>query len=120
MRVLVVEDDADSRMLLCRLIVRLGHETVDFACGPDALEYLPDDSIAVALLDIMMPEMSGFELLQEIRSLPGMEELPAIMVTARDQDDDILEGYKSGADYYITKPYTAQQLAYGIKIVLEG
>jgi DNA-binding response OmpR family regulator len=66
----------------------------------------------------MMPEMNGYELLKEIRQLPQYKDLPIIMVTAKDEDSEVLEGYQFGADYYIPKPYTARQLEWGIKIFL--
>ena len=72
----------------------------------------------IALLDIMMPEMNGYELMKALRGSPEYKNVPVIMVTARDQDSEILEGYQSGADYYITKPFTAKQLEYGIRIFL--
>ena len=72
----------------------------------------------IILLDLMMPEMNGYELLNELRKLPELKGLPIIMVTARDDDSDVLHGYQHGADYYITKPYTADQLRYGLELYL--
>ena len=66
----------------------------------------------------MMPEMNGYELLKQIRGISGFENLPVIMVTAKDEDSEIIEGYQFGADYYITKPFTAKQLEYGLKLFL--
>jgi CheY-like chemotaxis protein len=72
----------------------------------------------MALLDIMMPEMNGYEVMKALKALPEFKDIPIIMVTAKDQDSEILQGYQSGADYYITKPFTAKQLDYGIRIFL--
>jgi DNA-binding response OmpR family regulator len=66
----------------------------------------------------MMPEMSGFEVLEKIKAAHATSKVPVIMVTAKVQDDDVMTGYQHGADYYITKPCTAKQLLYGIGLVL--
>lgn len=116
--VLVVEDDADSRSAICTILESLGFAHVSFASGKEALAGIPGKNIDMALLDIMMPEMNGYELLTELRKLAEFRELPVIMITAKDTDSEILEGYQHGADYYITKPFTAKQLEYGIRIFL--
>ncbi|NBW41324.1 response regulator [bacterium] len=118
-RVLVVEDDDDGREALCAILEALGYETLAFASGPDTLAGIADEHVDIALLDIMMPVMNGYELLEELKKLEMFEDLPVLMVTAKDQDGEILEGYQHGADYYITKPYTAKQIEYGLKLFLE-
>lgn len=116
--ILVVEDDMDSRATLCTMLEALGFQHISFASAREALQAIPGKHIDLALLDIMMPEMNGYQLLAELKKLPEFKDLPVIMVTAKDQDSEILEGYQYGADYYITKPYTAKQLEYGLKIFL--
>ena len=116
--ILVVEDDNDVRMALCAMLEGLGYEPLQFGSGKDALAGIAGKKINLALLDVMMPEMNGYELLKELRQLPEYKDLPIIMVTARDEDSDVLEGYQYGADYYITKPYTTEQLRYGLELYL--
>lgn len=116
--VLVVEDDPDSRNAICAMLEALGFNHISFSGAKEALAGISGHPIELALLDIMMPEMNGYELLAALRKLPEFKELPVIMVTAKDEDSEILEGYQSGADYYITKPFTAKQLEYGIRIFL--
>jgi len=116
--ILVVEDDADTRVALCTMLESLGFNHVSFTSAKEALSSIKGLNVQLALLDIMMPEMNGYELLREIKKLPEYKDLPIIMVTAKDQDSEILEGYQFGADYYITKPFTAKQLEYGIRIFL--
>jgi DNA-binding response OmpR family regulator len=70
------------------------------------------------LLDVMMPRMSGLDVLKALKANPETASIPVIMVTAKTTDDDVLHGYQQGADYYITKPFTADQLLYGINLVL--
>ncbi len=114
--VLVVEDDPDSRAAICTILETLGFSHSGFGSGAEALQYR--GTVDVALLDIMMPNMNGYELLAEMRKRPEYKSLPVIMITAKDGDSEILEGYQAGADYYITKPFTAKQLEYGIRIFL--
>jgi DNA-binding response OmpR family regulator len=70
------------------------------------------------LLDVMMPRMSGLEVLKALKADPATADIPVIMVTAKTTDDDVLHGYQEGADYYITKPFTADELIYGVNLVL--
>ena len=116
--ILLVEDDLDSRATTCTMLEALGYHHISFGSGPAALAGMNGQTIDLALLDIMMPEMNGYDLLKEMRKIPEYKELPVIMVTAKEQDSEVLEGYQLGADYYITKPFTMKQLEYGIKIFL--
>ena len=116
--ILVVEDDADTRAAICTMLEGLGFNHVSFGLAKEALGAIKGINIDLALLDIMMPEMNGYEFLRELKKIPEYKELPVIMVTAKDQDSEILEGYQFGADYYITKPFTTRQLEYGIRIFL--
>jgi CheY-like chemotaxis protein len=116
--ILVVEDDNDSRSAICTILESLGYEHLAFGAAKEALMGIVGKKIDLALIDIMMPEMNGYELLREIKQLPSFKEMPIIMVTAKDQDSEILEGYQFGADYYITKPFTSKQLDYGIRLFL--
>ena len=116
--VLVVEDDPDSRAALCTMLEALGYRHMSFASAKEALNGIKGQHVDVALLDIMMPEINGYELIKLIRALPEFKSLPIIMVTAKEAESEIIEGYQYGADYYITKPYTSAQLEYGIKIFL--
>ncbi|NDC37585.1 MAG: response regulator [Proteobacteria bacterium] len=116
--VLVVEDDHDSRGAICTMLESLGHAHISFGSAAEALASIQGRHIDLALLDVMMPGMNGYELLTKLRTSPEFEELPVIMITAKDTDQDVLEGYQHGADYYITKPFTARQLEYGIRIFL--
>lgn len=116
--ILVVEDDQDSKAALSAILEAFGYSVLGFSSGKEALEGVVGKKIDLALLDVMMPEMNGYELLQELKKKPEFASVPTIMVTARDRDDDVLEGYQYGADYYITKPYTSEQLKYGLELYL--
>jgi CheY-like chemotaxis protein len=117
-RVLIVDDEAPIR-LLCRVNLEAEQmEVIDAGDGPTGLEKARSEEPDVILLDVMMPEMDGMEVLDRIKANPQNAHIPVILVTAKAQDEDLLAGYKFGADYYITKPFTSRQLLYGIGLVL--
>ncbi len=118
-KLLVVEDDADSRETMTFMLEGLGYEVSAFASGKEALANKDSLQFDLALLDIMMPEMNGYELMMALRGIESFKGKPIIFVTAKDKDSEVLEGYQEGADYYITKPFTSKQLDYGIKLFLD-
>ena len=117
-RVLVVDDNEDNRHIVEDILRRRGFEVETAASGPLALEAIERQRPDVVLLDVMMPSMSGMEVLDRIKANPQIASIPVIMVTAKAADEDVLAGYKFGADYYITKPFTPRQLLYGLGLVL--
>jgi CheY-like chemotaxis protein len=115
----LVVDDNDDNLRIIQEILRTRGFTVRLARdGASALRALGEEKPDVVLLDVMMPEMDGIQVLDRIRANPQFASLPVILVTAKGQDEDVLAGYKTGADYYITKPFTARQLLHGIGLVL--
>ena len=116
--ILVVDDNADSVMILRSILEAHGFTVRVANNGVAALEQLREAVPDLILLDVMMPEMSGFEVLEKIKTTHATSKVPVIMVTAKMQDEDVMTGYQYGADYYITKPCTAKQLLYGIELVL--
>ena len=103
-RVLVVDDVADNREILTRRLVRRGFEVVEAVGGLDALDKVAQAAFDLVLLDIMMPDLSGNEVLQRLRKDPACESLPVIMVTAKSQSEDVVTSLSLGANDYITKP----------------
>jgi DNA-binding response OmpR family regulator len=118
-KVLIVDDNIDSLTILRSILEQNNFSVRAVMSGTEALKSLENDVPDVVLLDVMMPEMSGLEVLQAIRDNSATAALPVIMVTAKIRDDDVLAGYQYGADYYITKPCTSKQLLYGISLVLD-
>jgi PAS domain S-box-containing protein len=102
--VLVVDDDATNRDLLSRRLTRTGYAVCTAAGGAQALATMTAGTVDLVLLDIQMPEMSGFSVLQEIRRDPQLCRIPVLMVTAKDQSEDVVTALELGADDYITKP----------------
>jgi len=118
-RILVVDDNPDSIAIIRSILEAFGFSVEAAESGAEALEMLEGDDLPNAvLLDVMMPEMSGLEVLEQLKGNPKTRKLPVILVTAKTQDEDVLVGYQYGADYYITKPCTSKQLLYGIGLVL--
>ncbi|MCP4071112.1 MAG: EAL domain-containing protein [Hyphomicrobiales bacterium] len=102
--VLVVDDVADNRDILSRRLVRRGFEVTEAVGGEDALAKISESSFDIVLLDIMMPDLNGNEVLKRIRKQYSNTELPVIMVTAKSQSENVVDSLDNGADDYITKP----------------
>ena len=102
--VLVVDDDANNRDLLARRLGRLGYETVVAQDGQEALALVADRPFDVVLLDVMMPGLDGFEVLEAFRRERPATELPVIMATAKDNSEDVVRALGLGANDYVTKP----------------
>jgi DNA-binding response OmpR family regulator len=116
--ILVVDDNVDSVTIMRSILESRGFTVRVAQSGPEALAELERAVPDLILLDVMMPQMSGLEVLERLRTAHATAKVPVIMVTAKMQDEDLMTGYQQGADYYITKPCTAKQLMYGIGLVL--
>ena len=115
-KILLAEDDNNLGILLRNYLSAKNYGTELFINGNLALEAFSKGSFGLCILDIMMPEMDGLTLAREIRlTNPDM---PIIFLTAKNQKDDIIEGFKSGADDYITKPFSMEELLYRIEAIL--
>jgi Response regulators consisting of a CheY-like receiver domain and a winged-helix DNA-binding domain len=115
-RILLAEDDNNLGLLLRNYLNAKNYETELFTNGTLALEAYLIRAFDFCILDIMMPEMDGLTLAKEIRSKNA--EIPIIFLTAKNQKEDIFEGFKSGADDYITKPFSIEELLYRIEAIL--
>ena len=115
-RILLAEDDNNLGILLRNYLTAKNYETELFINGILALEAFPSGSFGLCILDIMMPEMDGLSLAREIRLIKP--DIPIIFLTAKNQKEDIIDGFKSGADDYITKPFSMEELLYRIEAIL--
>jgi len=115
-RILLAEDDSNLGSLLRNYLAAKNYETTLCINGSLALEAFSSKTYGLCILDIMMPEMDGLTLAKEIRLTNP--EVPIIFLTAKNQKEDILEGFKSGADDYITKPFSMEELLYRIEAIL--
>jgi CheY-like chemotaxis protein len=102
--ILVVDDLPANRDLMTRRLERSGFRVVSAASGPEALEVLRREPVDLVLLDIMMPGMTGLDVLRAVRMTPATAHLPVVMVTAKTDSQDIVEALSLGANDYVTKP----------------
>ena len=115
-RVLLAEDDENLGELLQNYLNAKSFETDLFEDGQKAFEGFREDHYDLCILDVMMPVKDGFTLAQEIRTIDKV--VPIIFLTARSMKDDVLEGFKIGADDYITKPFNMDELLFRIEAIL--
>jgi len=115
-RILVVEDEEAIRTGLIDVLVFHGYDADSAATGPDGLEKALTGMFDLILLDIMLPGMDGYEICDRIRTQD--REQPIIMLTAKTLDEEIIQGLKLGADDYVPKPFSIQQLVLRIEAVL--
>jgi DNA-binding response OmpR family regulator len=118
-RVLVVDDE---RSIVKLIEVNLLLEQFDVMTASDGLEALArieDENPDLVILDIMMPRMDGWEVLRRIRKRDAYEHIPVVVLTARTNDADIIQGWQLGADEYITKPFSPVALVKTVQMVLD-
>jgi DNA-binding response OmpR family regulator len=116
MKILVVEDDVDLLDLLTYALRREGFGVVGALDGLQALHRWESDNPDIILLDVNLPKLDGFEVCRRIRQ--GSRAPPIIMLTARDEEEDIVHGLHLGADDYVTKPFSVKQLVARMRAVL--
>lgn len=115
LRIVVADDDPVLRALLKLKLEGEGHTVTLTADGDETLRQVAADPPDLLVLDVVMPGIDGLELTRRLRDRPESKDLPIVLLTGRDTDPDIVEGWKSGANYYITKPFVIEHLRYFIK-----
>lgn len=115
-RIILTEDDQNLGNLLQSYLTMKGYEVDLFTDGKKGLEGFTAGKYIIGIIDVMMPEMDGFELVRRIKKMSS--DFPVIYLTARNQKDDIIEGFVTGADDYLTKPFSMEELLYRIEAVL--
>ena len=114
-RILTADDDPQLLRLVTRNLQLEGYEVISASDGQQALELIEANSPDLVLLDVMMPRMDGFTVCQRVREFTGV---PIIIVTARGQDQDKIRGLDLGADDYLTKPFSVEELLARVRAVL--
>lgn len=117
-RILIVEDDEDIRGLLCATLELHGHETIVAENGAQGLKLAVEEQPHLILLDVMLPDIDGFEVCQRLRRSVATSHIPIIMLTGRGTTDDKLTGFELGADDYITKPFDTDELLARVEVQL--
>jgi two-component system KDP operon response regulator KdpE len=118
-KVLVVDDEPNVLRSLVQYLTIEDFEVETASNGEEALEKVQSFCPELILLDVMMPGMDGFEVLDKVKEMPGHNNTPVIMLTAKDQSSDVLKGYQSGATSYLVKPFNLDELVETINQTLE-
>jgi len=119
-RVLVVDDDEDSRLLIQFLLERQGYTVVLADSGPAAISVLESTEVDVVVLDVMMPMMDGFAVCRELKKLDSTASVPVILLTARDDMQTRATGMKLGVSDFLAKPVKKEELYARIRTQLDG
>ena len=117
-RVLVVDDEPDIVALVAYHLVKAGYRVSTATSGPDALRQAQQDQPALIILDLMLPGMSGFEVLEQMRGDDALRDVAVLLLTARRDEPDRVRGLSLGADDYLTKPFSLQELILRVGAIL--
>jgi CheY-like chemotaxis protein len=116
--ILIVDDDLETVRLIGLMLERRGYEISAAQSGAQALARVQEDNPDLIVLDVMMPDMDGYEVCRRLRASPVTADIPIIMFTAKTQLDDKVAGFQAGADDYLTKPVHPEELASHVEAVL--
>jgi DNA-binding response OmpR family regulator len=116
--VMIVDDSRTIAWILRETLESLGYRVRCAYSGEDALDLMDTQRPDLVILDVMLPHMDGLEVLSRIKASPETNSIPVIMLTANGNSEDVLMGYRLGADYYIIKPFKQSELIHGIQLVL--
>lgn len=118
--IMVVDDNPDIVTIVKTILEGKGYSVQCAYSGTEVFTRLDEQRPDLIILDVMLPQMDGLEVLTRLKGNPDTSAIPVILLTAKVQYEDVLGGYKLGADYYITKPFTSTQLVNGINLLLGG
>ncbi len=118
-KILAVDDEEDILNLLSYNLKKAGFQVVTAEDGPEALEIAKRESPELILLDIMLPNMEGTEVLKKLKADEVTERIPVIMLTAKGEEVDRIVGFELGADDYITKPFSPRELILRVKAIFK-
>jgi DNA-binding response OmpR family regulator len=117
--VLVADDDEDILLLVTTRLRRDGYEVVSAPRGDRALELAREHRPPLAVLDVGMPGLDGFEVLARIRADESLAHTRVLLLTAKAQESDVRRGYESGADAYVKKPFSPAELSARVRALLD-
>jgi DNA-binding response OmpR family regulator len=116
--ILVADDDQDILELVAFRLERAGYEVLTAGDGEQALAAAREHRPALAVLDVMMPKLTGYDVVKAMRADEGTSRIPVILLTARVQEADVSRGFEAGADDYIRKPFSPQELRARVEAIL--
>jgi CheY-like chemotaxis protein len=117
-KILIVDDDVETLRLVGMMLQRQGYKIVAANNGSLAISMVESETPDLIILDVMMPEMDGYQVAQQLRGNPGTASIPILMFTAKSQVEDKVSGYEAGADDYLTKPIHPAELVAHVKALL--
>lgn len=117
-QVVVADDDDDIRELVHLKLSQAGHDVHTCSDGMQALEHICRNPPQLAVLDVMMPGLSGIDVLREIRADDALTDVRVMLLTARSHDNDVDLGFATGADDYLIKPFSPRELAHRVAALL--
>lgn len=115
--ILVVEDTPSEMELMSHYLRESGYSVINAVSAKEALNLAIEQKPDVIVTDVVMPGMSGFELCRSLKKHPATEKVPIVICTSKNQEIDRLWGMRQGADAYVTKPFTREQLIRAVKLV---
>jgi two-component system alkaline phosphatase synthesis response regulator PhoP/two-component system response regulator VicR len=119
-KILAVDDEKHILRLVQINLEKAGYTVITGSNGREAVEQVRTQSPDLVVMDVMMPEMDGFEALKLLKADPATASIPVIMLTAKAQDADVFHGWQSGADLYLTKPFNPLELLTFVKRIFDA
>jgi len=115
LKIVIIEDEPDTAEMYAEMMRISGYEVVKYFGGLSAVAQLVDQQPDVVVLDLMMPDLSGLEVLNYIKEQPGLSSLPVIIVSAKTMPEDVEAGLKAGAVAYLTKPVSFSDMRVAVE-----
>ncbi|MDR1075961.1 MAG: response regulator [Xanthomonadaceae bacterium] len=119
-RILIVDDSPTQLFAIRRIVEKLGHETLTAEDGASGVELAKQSLPDLILMDVVMPNLNGFQATRTLKREASTKHIPVILVTTKDQDIDRMWGMRQGAKAYITKPFSEAELTEVIQVALTG
>jgi DNA-binding response OmpR family regulator len=119
-KIVIVEDEPEAAEIYAEMMRISGYEVVKFFGGSTAVAEIADQKPSAVILDLMMPDVSGFDVLEYMKTEPNLSNIPVIIVSAKTLPADVDQGLQAGASVYLTKPVAYSELIRAIDEVLSG
>ncbi|MBC8330999.1 MAG: response regulator [Anaerolineae bacterium] len=119
-KIIIIEDEPDTVEMYSEMMRLSGHKVLKLYEASSAFDLIVAEMPDAIVLDIMMPVVSGLDLLRELRAAPDLADIPVIVVSAKGLPQDIQAGFDAGASIYLTKPVTYQELSKAVQDILNG
>ena len=119
-KILIVDDDIELSQMARMTLEKEGYTVTTAAGGQEALARMAEEKPDLVVMDVMMPEMDGFELLEKLKGNALTADIPTIMLSARGEYSNVLKGREAGVDFYVPKPYNPYELTGIIQRIFDG